>query len=1053
MLVAYRMEYNQMGDAAWKLQWLGWSPWLVGFLVIICGVFVYLQYKKDYQKHRWWIRFTGSSLRMLALLIIGVMLAGPIVTQQRTQNIQPQLTVVLDDSASMYHHDHSMHPSYRFDEIQALDLLGAEQRPRIARSCSQTLQELRKQLLTSINQSRSILSQNNTDTVLSQLQNMHTFFLGQEHISKRLHRIIHMLKQQSQQLSDKQQPNIDDLKRLLNLIDWQLIAALEGLQQQADAALASGADGAASIKQALEEWKNKLRFERAQQFVHSVIQNKLGSDINYNIVSLADPNAVLHVSQTQEAKPHSDFSNCLDVLNRQLVGEQQHSILLLTDGNNNGNKDPSALARSLGARGIPINALLVGDLDEPRDAAIIDLHAPSEMYRADDIPISVRYRIANYPGLEWDLIISINGSEYTRHTVVGTGHEQESSFIISGFPAARLKIEAELKPRPNVQKLQAHTKSWHEDLWLDLQQELSMEDFFQQDPLPPADSNKFINNNEMLHNRHEQFLRRLRSYVTAPKDGWYQFHLSGDDQAYAWLSTDHRPQHKNLIAYLKKPSKRKSWKEQATQNSSFVYLRKDQVYYLEILQREYTHFDHVDIAWTLPNTKKPLLIDDKYLVAYGDSQVAKQLTFRPEQNTENNRREHIIIAHSDPLHLYIIDQYPRWESRLIGTLLQHDEGINIQQHYVGLKNINDKDITQLTQQDVIIIGDVSTSFLNNDLQEHIAEAVRQHGALLIVIAGRHHMPHSFALGPLADILPVQVNASQVDQQQQWRLLSKQNDPLNQSSAINWQWQALPALNWINTQATIKEQARNHIQAQTADGPAVTYCSSVAVGAGRVIYFASDESWRWRQHIGKLAHRKWWRHVLQWGLQSRLHGSDPRLRVAISKRLAHHADEIIVHARFQSEQQQALPQLELHQLDGEQEQWNFTMPSSQHEQCSLNLGQVVDLQPGHYRCSIRHPHVNHLLETREFWIRPQQFAELNDLGTDFDYLNRLCQISGGEAYTFADTDKLFSHLQQRLEPRTKQYAEVFHLWRSWILFGALSALLFCEWFMRKQVGLP
>ena len=766
-----------MPDDNWKLQWLGWSPWLVGALVLVCIIIIWKSYRFDFQKHHWWLGFLASTLRSVAVIVIGIMLAGPIITQQQTHSIAPQLSVIIDDSASMFHHDYSMHPSYRFNEIQAIGLLGEQQRPRVAQNCAQALQQLRQQLSTALNQDLKTLNAKDLDRQASHLQDMHTFFLGQEYISKRIHRVIHLIKQLSQQIADHKSINNQSIQDIFQHLDWQLIAAIDGLQQHGDAALAAGADADQQIKNALEKWKTLQRIDRAKLFIENTLRPTLSTDVDISYVSLQEPNKRLDLGQDIPVQSSSNFAQCLDGLNRQLIGKQQHSILLLSDGNHNGDKDPFALARSLGARDIPINALLIGDIDQPRDAAIIDLHGPSEIYRADDIPISVRYQIANYPGQEWDLILSINGSEYARQTVIGNNHQQESTFIISGFPATRLKIEAELKHRPNVQQVQTKTKSWQEDLWFDIDKDLDIAAFIQQERVPQAQTQHFINNQELLHNRYDHYLRRLRSYLTAPEDGWYQFHISGDDQAYLWLSTDHRPQHKNLIAYIKQASKRKSWSEQSTQQSSFIYLRKNQVYYLEIVHRDYSHFDHLDIAWTKPGNKKLEIIGDQSLVAFGDRHVAKQLTFLPELNTENNRREHLIIAHSDPLRLFIIDQYPRWESRLIATLLQHDDGIQIQQHYLGLNKLSDEDMAVLEQQDVIILGDVSASFLNNTVQERIAAAVRDHGALLIVIAGRQNMPQSFALGPLADILPVQVNASQVAQQQTWSLDCEDFDPL------------------------------------------------------------------------------------------------------------------------------------------------------------------------------------------------------------------------------------------------------------------------------------
>src|SRR5207247_5057560 len=58
------------------------------------------------------------------------------------------------------------------------------------------------------------------------------------------------------------------------------------------------------------------------------------------------------------------------------------------------------------------------------------------------------------------------------------------------------------------------------------------------------------------------------------------------------------------------------------------------------------------------------------------------------------------------------------------------------------------------QYNVIILGDVASSYLGKEHMEWIKEFVQNRGGL-IVIAGRQHMPSTYAGTPLAEVLPAE----------------------------------------------------------------------------------------------------------------------------------------------------------------------------------------------------------------------------------------------------------------------------------------------------------
>lgn len=1040
---------------AWEFQFLGWPPWLV-LLLFTAGSWGLWRFSaSEWRERTVWLRVCAWALRCIALGLVLAMLAEPIISQQYKQTIKAQLTVVLDDSASMHHNDASMHPTARFDEMQALKLLADDQRSHVARDCYNLLLDIRELLKHSSKQQQHELALRLFDYG-KRLKHMYSALLGHPFIADRIEAIYTLCFIHVDHVEDEGMEH-EQIKKLLNLIDSGLLQALAGVQRHADAALAAGAGGSAVLAEQMQQWQQMSRIDRSRRFVTQRLQPELGSHVNLRTVALHTPQQQFTDSEQNDIQMHSDFYACLDALNRQLGGEQQHQVLLISDGMHNGERDPSSVARALGARGIPIHSLCIGDADQPRDAVITEISGPSELYRADDIPITVRYRITGYPGQHWDMVLTINGNEYGRRSVSGNGLLQESHFNVSGLPATRLNIVAELKPQLDISSAANQQQAWLEDIWLS-QKNTTLNTFFEQETLIPSDSSRPVKQQHIEHNRQDFFIRRLRAYLLAPEDGWYQFAISADDEGMLLLSTDHQPQHRSLIAYCERAVKERQWQHTPTQTSQRVYLQKGAAYYLEVRQRDQQHFDHIGIGWKTPGEQSFKTIPDKQLVPYNDPAIAGHLEHRSEHNKENNRQEHIIIAHSDPLRILLIDQYPRWETRLISSVLASDTGVQLEAHYAGLQQQHQgRDVFEnLERFDALFLGDVSTSMLSNEIQDRIAATVREHGLLLLVIAGRNSMPHGFALGPLADILPVSVNATQVKQQQRWQLQASSNDPLTALDSSQWQWSALPPMRWINGHVAVREQATRHLIAESLSGLQLIYCCSQHIGAGRVIYFNADESWRWRQKIGKNEHRKWWRHVMQWGLQSRLHGSDARLRVAISQRQADHAKQILVHARCFAQSRNLNDSLivTLEQVGTSNEHWQLAMPpAGEQSQTSICLGDHLSLAPGQYRVSVRSKALPKLLEQREFWIRPRHQTELNRLGTDRHFLKRLAGISDGIAVNLANSQDLIDHLNNTLQQREQTRVTILHVWRSWYILLLVITLLSAEWLLRKRVGLP
>ena len=120
----------------------------------------------------------------------------------------------------------------------------------------------------------------------------------------------------------------------------------------------------------------------------------------------------------------------------------------------------------------------------------------------------------------------------------------------------------------------------------------------------------------------DNYGRRLRGFITSPRTGYYTFWVSGDNSCEFWLSTSPLPAGKQKIAWLQGETKMWEWGKFLTQQSAPVLLMQGEKYYLEVLQKEGTGGDHVEIAWQAPGGIReviPSQVVDAYEVDANDA--------------------------------------------------------------------------------------------------------------------------------------------------------------------------------------------------------------------------------------------------------------------------------------------------------------------------------------------------------------------------------------------------------------------------------------------------
>lgn len=101
----------------------------------------------------------------------------------------------------------------------------------------------------------------------------------------------------------------------------------------------------------------------------------------------------------------------------------------------------------------------------------------------------------------------------------------------------------------------------------------------------------------------DNFGSRIRGYLIAPSDGTYTFFVTGDNETRLFLSSDNLPFNKKLIARVgpgAKLSDPNDWFGNPEHVSAPVFLEAGESYYLEVLQKDDTMDDFLQVGWIRP---------------------------------------------------------------------------------------------------------------------------------------------------------------------------------------------------------------------------------------------------------------------------------------------------------------------------------------------------------------------------------------------------------------------------------------------------------------------
>ncbi len=260
-----------------------------------------------------------------------------------------------------------------------------------------------------------------------------------------------------------------------------------------------------------------------------------------------------------------------------------------------------------------------------------------------------------------------------------------------------------------------------------------------------------------------------------------------------------------------------------------------------------------------------------------------------EQDTTNNEQSTFVKVLPGGLNVCYLEGALRVEQRFLRVAVASSPDIKVDYHFIDSRTrslwpVNMSDYFQPGKYDVYIIGDLdSMAFRPEDLTALRQDVER--GAGLIMLGGLH----SFWAGgyqntALRDILPLEFgDLDKFDRQNfdEPPVANLHIIPQNENEGIKMLpdprfgtisimrlgsrddnyaiWKRLPGLTGANAFRGLKAAAKPI--ADTPDGKPLL--AAAEPGAGRVLAFAGDSTWRWAMAGYGKEHKQFWRQVILW----------------------------------------------------------------------------------------------------------------------------------------------------------------------------------------------
>ena len=462
----------------------------------------------------------------------------------------------------------------------------------------------------------------------------------------------------------------------------------------------------------------------------------------------------------------------------------------------------------------------------------------------------------------------------------------------------------------------------------------------------------------------------------------------------------------------------------------------------------------------------------------GEFEYVLELESAPQESSEeNNLQARTLSVRKEQIRCLLVQAYPNWEFRNLKNLLERDATIDLstvlQEADPEYAEIDKTALAtfpvrrdDLFEYDVVLFGDVNPAFLSASMMRNLAEFVTVKGGGLVVIAGPRYTPFAYRDTPLAELMPIDFGRSSaaetgggvVDEfvlrPTEAGLASPHmqlGDTFDETTEI---WRQLPGVRWMAEVPSLQPAVRVLAEHPTRLGPdgnsAPLFCIQY-VGAGKSLFHATDETWRWRFRVGDVFFARYWIQTIRYLSRSKLLGRDRAAELATDRREYRRGESARLRVRFLDERLAPVADDGVTVLLKREDETRQTIKLRRNEaQRGVFEGVASALPEGNHHAFVSSPAFDGEPPSTDFTVTAPP-GEFERTGMDSAELERVSEMTRGRFYRLGSAQRLLRDLPRGRQVPIEALPPIV-LWNRWPLLALFLCLLIGEWILRKRMGL-
>jgi hypothetical protein len=268
------------------------------------------------------------------------------------------------------------------------------------------------------------------------------------------------------------------------------------------------------------------------------------------------------------------------------------------------------------------------------------------------------------------------------------------------------------------------------------------------------------------------------------------------------------------------------------------------------------------------------------------------------------------------------------------------------------------------------------------------------------------------------------------------------------------WRNLHPLHWAYSGATTKPTARvlaEHPTRLGSDGRNVPLFLMQYVGAGKVLFHATDETWLWRYRVGDVFFARYWVQAIRYLSRSKLLGQNHAVEINSDRREYRRGESVRLRARFIDEREAPAADdgvtLVLEREGQPHRRVQLQRNPTNRGVFEATANEMVD---GSYHVWLAEPAVEGNVPAADLVVVAPP-GEMEHLQMDAGELKQAAETTHGKFYRVHEAGRVLTDLPPGHQVPIESLPPV-PLWNRWWVLALFLGLVVSEWILRKQQGM-